>query len=210
MKNNLLPIAKEGWIFIYASVGLFLFALLFGFEYLEFFSLMATLFFIFVFRNPEREVLIFEDGSVVSPVDGVVLSIEEMNQNGYKIEINSTYMNAGLLRAPFISKVKDIKINYGAKLPLENPLAKHLNENAEIVFTDKKANTIKIKHILKQSFKSINIASKKEQNLFQGVRYGFALNGITMLYLPKNFRLNVGVGSELIASETLVGYFTHE
>jgi len=35
------------------------------------------------------------------------------------------------------------------------------------------------------------------------------VNGITNIYLPKIFRINLGVGSQVIASQTLVGYFIH-
>jgi phosphatidylserine decarboxylase len=71
----------------------------------------------------------------------------------------------------------------------------------------KSSNKIKVLHKLKQSFKSIDIDIQESQSLMQGARYGLMVNGITTIYLPHNFRLNVGIGSELVASETLIGYF---
>jgi len=63
-------------------------------------------------------------------------------------------------------------------------------------------------HRLKQSFDSIHIDAFVNQTRLQGGRYGVMLNGVTTLYLPLNFRLNVNVGNQVKASETLVGYFS--
>ncbi|MCK4737887.1 MAG: phosphatidylserine decarboxylase, partial [Sulfurimonas sp.] len=87
-------------------------------------------------------------------------------------------------------------------------LSKKINENSELIFIDKNSNTAKVSHRVKQSFMGINIKAREFQNFNQGSRYGVMVNGVTTLYLPQNFRLNISVGSELVASETLVGYFT--
>jgi len=53
----------------------------------------------------------------------------------------------------------------------------------------------------------IEVESLKPHSLYQGARYGVMVNGITTLYLPENFRLNISTNDELTASETLIGYF---
>lgn len=90
MKNNLLPIAKEGWTYIAGVVSLFIISAFFDLSFLQFFAFLAIIFFTFVFRNPERQQPYYQENSVVSPVDGVVTSIEELKNNGYayKIEID--------------------------------------------------------------------------------------------------------------------------
>lgn len=214
MKNNLLPIAKEGWNYVIGSVVAFLVFTLFNFDFLEFFSFLAILFFLFVFRNPEREHLLYQEDSVVAPVDGTVSSIEEIVDDGYigyRVVIEGSYLNVGLLRAPFTATLEDVTNKRGARLSGLSPLSETLNEQAELVFSDKKSlNKLKIIHRLKQSFAPINIDAIENQAMMQGSRYGFMANGTTTLCLPKNFRLNVSIGSELVASETLVGYFTSE
>lgn len=214
MKNNLLPIAKEGWNYVIGSVVAFLVFTLFNFDFLEFFSFLAILFFLFVFRNPEREHLLYQEDSVVAPVDGTVSSIEEIVDDGYigyRVVIEGSYLNVGLLRAPFTATLEDVTNKRGARLSGLSPLSETLNEQAELVFSDKKSlNKLKIIHRLKQSFAPINIDAIENQAMMQGSRYGFMVNGTTTLCLPKNFRLNVSIGSELVASETLVGYFTSE
>ena len=62
--------------------------------------------------------------------------------------------------------------------------------------------------MLKQSFDEIRIAAKESQSLLQGSRYGVMISGVTTIYLPQNFRLNINIGSELKASESLIGYFS--
>lgn len=90
MRNNLLPIAKEGWSYVIGAVVAFIIFTFFDFDFLEFLAFLATLFFVFVFRNPEREYAIYQENSVVSPVDGTVVSIEELHNDehkGYKVEV---------------------------------------------------------------------------------------------------------------------------
>lgn len=216
MRSNLLPIAKEGWSYLGgAFIAMLIFTLL-GFTFLEFFAFLAILFFIFVFRNPERETMLYQQGSVVSPVDGTILSIEEIDSKegcdfAYKVEIDSNYLNVSLLRSPFAAVARSVSLQRGARLSHSASLSNCLNENAVLLFEDRDSkNSIKIVHVLKESFKSIELDVVDLQQLQQGARYGFMFNGVTTLYLPSNFRLNISLGSEVKASESLLGYFTSE
>ena len=87
-------------------------------------------------------------------------------------------------------------------------MAKKLNENAEIIYKNTQNQKIKVSHMLKQSFDEIHINIQESQKLSQGSRYGVMINGITTIYLPQNFRLNITQGSKVRASQTLVGYFS--
>ncbi len=210
MRNNLFPIAKEGWSYIGYSFLAFVVFSIFDLDFLEFISFIATLFFLYIYRNPERVVPFMQEGSVVSPVDGVVLSIEEVNDEeyAYKVEIDSSYLNVSVLRVPFSSNILVSKLQRGARLCKFNKLSNKINENAELVFEADESHKLKLTHMLKQSFTKININPVEQQKVLQGERYGVMVNGVTTLYLPKNFRLNVNVGNELEASQTLIGYFS--
>jgi len=209
MKNNLLPIAKEGFIYIFSTIlAYFIFSFL-DCDLLALFSLLGVFGLLFIYRNPERELSIFEENSVVSPVDGVVVSISESDDKyAYKVEIESGYKDTSILRVPMASTLKKVDLKRGARLSKNNPLAKKINERVELIYEDKNSNSLKILHMLKQSFSGINLSIKESQNLSQGVRYGVILSGITTIYLPQNFRLNIGVGTELKASESLIGYLS--
>ncbi|MDD5399841.1 MAG: phosphatidylserine decarboxylase [Sulfurimonas sp.] len=214
MRNNLLPIAKEGWSYIVGALLLMLVFMLLHLAFLQFFAFLATLFFVFVFRNPERQNMLYQENSVVSPVDGTVISIEELDNDdsyAYKVDIDNSYLDVSLLRVPFTSVLEHVELHRGTRLSNMSSLSKVLNENAKLVFSDKNSNNkVKITHTLKQSFKSIDLDVANLQNLQQGSRYGLMINGVTTLYLPHNFRLNISLGAELIASESLLGYFTSE
>ncbi|MEK6659845.1 MAG: phosphatidylserine decarboxylase [Campylobacterota bacterium] len=214
MRNNLLPIAKEGWSYLAGALLLMLAFTLLHMEFLQFFAFLATLFFVFAFRNPERQNMLYQEDSMVSPVDGTVISIEELDSEenyAYKIEIDSSYLNVSLLRVPFTSTIEHVELHKGARLSHMSTLSKSLNENAKLIFSDKNSsNKVKITHTLKQSFKGIDLDVVSLQNLQQGSRYGLMINGITTIYLPHNFRLNISLGAELSASESLLGYFTSE
>ena len=211
MRNNLLPIAKEGMKYIFCSFGFFILFGFLDFEFLQFFTFLSFVFFIYVFRNPEREIPSFQDASVVAPADGIISSIEELKDEeyAYKVVIDSSFFNVALLRTPIVAKVEEVEILRGANLSKYHPLHVEINENATVIFKDIKENTLKVTHRLKQGFKPLDINIIKSQNLNQGSRYGVMINGITTLYLPKNFRLNVSKGAEVNASQTLIGYFTN-
>ena len=210
MNTNLLPIAKEGWNYVLYAVAVFFVLGFFDLDFLQFFSFLSIIFFIYVFRNPEREIASFQESSVVSPVDGLVSSIEELEDSeyGYKLEIDSSYFNVSLLRVPLNSKVTKVKVQNGARLSKFSTLSELINENAEIIFSDKNNNSLKVIHRLKQSFKGIDVKLVESQELSQSMRYGLMVNGTTTVLLPKNFRLNIGLGQELKASQSLIGYFT--
>jgi phosphatidylserine decarboxylase len=210
MKNNLLPIAKEGWKYLAASLFAMLLFTLLHLDFLQFFAFLATLFFIFVFRNPERQTLIYQEESVISPVDGTVILIEELTDDeyAYKVEIDSSCLNVSLLRVPFNSTLESVELYRGTRLSPASSLSKSLNENAMLIFSNNN-NKIKVTHFLKQSFKGIDLDVVKMQTLQQGARYGLMINGVTTLYLPHNFRLNISLGGEVVACESLLGYFTN-
>jgi phosphatidylserine decarboxylase len=179
------------------------------------FDIFALISFIFIFifasiyRNPERELNIFEKNSFLSPIDGEVIAITEIEDENYlyKISVDNSYLNVAVLRAPYDSKLESISIQKGARLSLSSPLAQSLNENVALVLSNANASKVKIKHIVKQSITTFDITIKASQFMHQTARYGTMPNGITEMYIPRNFRLNINLGNKLRASQTLIGYF---
>jgi phosphatidylserine decarboxylase len=211
MKNNLLPIAKEGFKYIFYALFISIIFSILDLDFLKFLSFLSLIFFIFIYRNPERESIFYQEDSVVSPSDGRVIAINELKNNSeytYEITIDNTYLDVSLLRVPFTSIVSFFKNEKGARVSSKSSLFSKINENSEIIFQDTKKNKLKIIHILKQSVTPLDINIMNNKELLQGSRYGIMLNGITSIYLPQNFRVNLSVGAEVKASKTLVGYFT--
>ena len=210
MRNNLLPIAKQGINTVAATAVLFVLSALFDFDFLSFLFFVATVLFAYIYRNPERERGVFDESSMLSPVDGLVTSIQEIEDNkyAYKIEIQTSLKGVGVLRIPSDSIVTEVSHRHGTRLSGGSELGKALNEQASVTFEDIKKNSFTVEHRLTKSFVSLDIDLIKGQEVRQGMRYGFALNSVTTLYIPQNFRLNITVGNQLRGSETLIGYFS--
>lgn len=210
MKSNLLPISSTGFKYVASAFLAFIIFSIFDIEFLALISFLLILAFGFIFRNPEREVPSFENNSFVSPVDGSVISIEDIQESeyAYKVKIDSTYLDVGVLRTPFDATLQSVVKMNGTRLPTASTLSEDINESAELIFIDDNSNSVKVVHKLKRSFDDISVDVKNAQNVKQASRYGVMSNGTTTLYLPKNFRLNVTLSSELVGSQTLIGYFS--
>ena len=210
MRANLLPVAQEGWKYIASTFAFLILFFIFDLDLLIFFTSFLLLTFIYSFRNPERQLPMFEKLSVVSPSDGIVKSIIELKDSeyAYRIDIESSSFNVGVLRVPLNAKLGSVTKSNGSRVPKNSKLFNDTNENVELVFVDDNKNRLKVTHRLKQSFVPLFIDIMKAQNLRQTARYGLMLNGVTSVYLPHNFRLNINVGNEVKASESLIGYFS--
>ena len=210
MKNNLLPISSAGFKYVASAFLAFIIFSIFDIEFLALLSFILMIAFGLMFRNPEREVPSFEKNSLVSPVDGSVVSIDDIQDSeyAYKLEIDTTYLNVGVLRTPLDSTLQSVIARKGSRLGNDSILSNSINENAELIFVDESSNSVKVVHTLKRSFDDISIDVKNSQSVKQASRYGTMINGTTTVYLPKNFRLNVTLGNELEGSQTLIGYFS--
>jgi phosphatidylserine decarboxylase len=210
MISSLFPISKAGVKYLIYTFTAFVVFQVFDLEFLAFVTFVMFFLLMYLFRNPERELPSFAKGSVVAPVDGLLVSVVEIDDAdfAYKIEIESNYSNVGVLRVPMNASVISCDLYKGTRLSRNSALSKDTNEYAELNLEDEQGNVLKIVHRLKQSFHDIELDIIKAQKLRQATRYGFAQNSISYVYIPKNFRLNVSVGNELKASETLLGYFS--
>jgi len=210
MRNNLFIIAKSGWKYIaYAAAAFILFSIL-DLDILAFVAFVATALFIYLFRNPERVTPFYQQKSLVSPCDGVVTAIEDLEEAdfAYRLDIESSYFDVGVLRVPMHAKVENIQIVRGTRVAKSSKLFPLLNEHASITFHDDNGNRVKVIHRLKQSLAPLDIELIRAQELMPSARYGMMINGVTSIYLPANFRLNLNVGQELKGAETLIGYFS--
>ena len=210
MKNNFFPVAKEGWIYIIYSL---LAASIFYALDLMLLSLLSSFLlvnYLFIFRNPERNLPTFQDGCVVSPCDGIVQAITEVDDTEflYRVDIDSSYLDVSVLRVPMNAALDSIISKNGSRSSQKSKLFTDLNENTQLIFSDKVGNKLKIVHTLKQSLVPLFTDIKKSQQLNQTQRYGIMNNGVTTVYFPSNFRLDIHVGDELRASNSLVGYFS--
>lgn len=202
-------LSNRGWLLSGVIGALFLFFTMTGLHLFQFLTGGLLLAVLAIFRNPERNTSETEVDSVISSVDGVVLSVEEMMVDDHKmmkITIMNSLWDVSMLRAPFDSTVEGFKIRHGASLPLYNPLADTLNEKAVVSFRSTKGDEIYIEHLSEQNCFPIGIELEKSQKFKEGARYGFLAKGRSIIYLPENSRISVNPGASVRAGESVIGY----
>lgn len=211
MRNNLFIVAQSGWSYVGASFGAFILFALLEWTLLAFVAFILTLAFVFLFRNPEREFVHLEEQSFLSPVDGSVSAIVELEDDreyAYRVDITSDYKDLSILRVPIDATLVSLQTQRGARLSKESKLFKALGENAVMVFQTPSGANIKIEHKLTQSFNSLELDIIQSQKLLQSRRYGMMQSGVTSIYFPANVRLDIHLMQELQASQTLIGFLS--
>ena len=202
-------LSKRGWLLTGVIGSLFLFFTMTGLHLFQFLMGGLLLAVLVIFRNPERNTSESESDSVISSVDGVVLSIEETmvdDNKMTKVTIMNSLWDVSMLRAPFDGTIEGFKIRHGASLPLYNPLSDTLNEKAVLSFRSTKGDEIYIEHLSEQSCFPIGIEVEKSQKFKEGARYGFLAKGRSIIYLPENSRISVNPGASVRAGESVIGY----
>ncbi len=211
--NNTFIIAREGWKMIGITAIVWLVAMLLDLDLLAFISFVAVAGLLFIFRNPERELPYFQENSILALCDGRVKSIETVETSPFmegpcfKIVISKGYSDVAVLRSPFDGTVKSFHHQSGSQLCSDTKLATLLNEQASILF-ETRNNKLGVEHLSALSIEQLHLYPVVGQSTKQGARYGLMLSGEHTIYLPENSRVAVKVDEELIAGETLLGYFS--
>lgn len=205
IRNYILPLGLKKAAFVLAAA--FVFALL-DLELLAFFSFLLALFLLFVYRNPTRISADISDYGVCAPVDGKVVAIEDISEGeyGFKLVIDSSYLQSGLLHSPFEAKRVSFSLQRGSRLAKDSHLFATLNERLEVLF-ESGEKRVKVCHRLKRSPLRIELFDHKSQ-LESCEMYGFAYDALSVVYLPREFRLNVHVSQHVYASQNILGYFS--
>lgn len=209
VQNDTFILSSRGWLLSAVLGTLFIFFTMTGLHLFQFIFGALLLAVLIIFRNPERNSTETEIGRVMSSVDGVVLSVEEVvidDQKMSKVSIMNSLWDVSMLRSPFDGSIEGFKIRHGATLPLYNPLSETLNEKAVLSFHSNTGDEIFIEHLSEQSCFPIGIQLEKGQKFREGSRYGFLAKGRTVIYLPENSRISVNAGSSVRAGESVIGY----
>lgn len=205
IRNYILPLGLKKAAFTLAAA--FVFTLL-DLELFAFFSFLLTLFFFFAYRNPSRISADISDYGVCAPIDGKIVAIEDINEGeyGFKLVIDSSFLQTGLLRSPFEAKRASFSLQRGSRLAKDSHLFSSLNERLEVLF-ESGEKRVKVCHTLKRSPLRIELFDHKSQLECCEI-YGFAYDALSVVYLPREFRLNVHVGQRVYASQNILGYFS--
>ena len=212
MFNKIFPkIHTEGYRFLIISgvITLILYALS---TFLGLLGLLITIWVYYFFRDPER-FSINDDKYLVSPADGEVIKVEEVDGpkelglEGRKFKKISIFMNVfdcHVNRTPCSGKIDEILYKPGKFLNASLDKASEDNERNYYKIKDQQNNDIIVVQIAGLVARRIVCESNKDQDLNQGDRIGMIRFGSRADVYYENYEPLVKIGQTAIAGETLL------
>lgn len=206
-------IVREGWafVFIFAAVAAFVFAL--GFELPAAFLVVLTLFTIYFFRNPKR-VSPGGEGLIVSPADGRVIEVKDVESNIYtsgvakKVSIFMSVFNVHVNRSPIDASVEEVRYYPGRFFVASLDKASDANERNAIILNTGKGLKIAVVQIAGIVARRIVCYLKNGCDVSRGERLGMIRFGSRVeLFLPQCVGLDVRPGDKVKAGLTTIGRF---
>ena len=212
MLDKIFPkVHQEGYKFlIIASLLTVILYLLSGF--LGLLSLVLTIWVYYFFRDPER-ISINDENYLVSPADGIVLNVSEVdgpkelgleNRSFKKISIFMNAFDCHINRSPCSGKVSDIIYVPGKFLNASLDKASEDNERNYYNIKNKQGEDIIVVQIAGLIARRIVSEASKDQELQQGSRIGMIRFGSRVDIYFENYNSLVKVNQKTIAGETLL------
>ncbi len=162
------------------------------------------------FRNPKRNTQI-NDAHVVSPVDGKVVVIEEVQESEYfkdkrlQVSVFMSPINVHATRYPIGGKVLFSKYHPGKYLVAWHPKSSEKNERTTVVVENSKFGKVLYRQIAGFLARRIVNYAKKDQNVVQGNDAGFIKFGSRVdLFLPLSTKLDIKLNQKVRGGETVI------
>ena len=212
MISKIFPkIHTEGYKFIviavFITIVLLIFNLFFGLI-----GLMLSVWVYYFFRDPDR-VIIDDDNFLVSPADGEVIKIDEVdglkelgieNKKLKKISIFMNVFDCHVNRTPCSGTVEEILYKPGKFLNASLDKASEDNERNYYKIKDSHGNSIVLVQIAGLIARRIVCETNKNQELKQGDRVGMIRFGSRADVYFENYETLVKIGQKTISGETLL------
>jgi phosphatidylserine decarboxylase len=202
---------SEGYKFIVIAAVITI--ILYNFSsFLGLIGLVLTIWIYYFFRDPER-VIIEDDNYLVSPADGEVIKVEEVdgprelgleNKKFNKISIFMNVFDCHVNRTPCKGKIEEILYKPGKFLNASFDKASEDNERNYYKIKDVNGNDIIVVQIAGLIARRIVCESNKNQELSQGERIGMIRFGSRADVYYENYQPLVKIGQRAISGETLL------
>ena len=213
MFSKIFPkIHTEGYKFIVIAVFITIIFLIIN-NFLGLIGILLTVWVYYFFRDPER-VIIGDDSYLVSPADGEVIKVEEVdgpkelgleNKKFKKISIFMNVFDCHVNRTPCSGVVEDILYKPGKFLNASLDKASEENERNFFKITSKKdKEEIVIVQIAGLIARRIVCDVEQGQDLNQGDRIGMIRFGSRVDMYFKNKKVLAKLGQNVIAGESLI------
>ena len=212
MFSKIFPkIHTEGYKFIVIAVFITIIFLIIN-NFLGLIGILLSVWVYYFFRDPERKI-IGDDSYLVSPADGEVIKVEEVdgpkelgleNKKFKKISIFMNVFDCHVNRTPCSGIVEDILYKPGKFLNASLDKASEDNERNYYKIKDKHGNDIVVVQIAGLVARRIVCETNKNQELNQGDRIGMIRFGSRADVYYENYEPLVKVGQTAISGETLL------
>ncbi len=180
-------------------------------NFLGLIGLVLTIWVYYFFRDPER-IVIDDDNYLVSPADGEVIKVEEVdgpkelgleNKKFKKISVFMNVFDCHVNRTPCAGKIEEILYKPGKFVNASLDKASEDNERNYFRIKDPHNNDIIVVQIAGLVARRIVCESNKDQELKQGDRIGMIRFGSRADIYYENYEPLVKVGQKAISGETL-------
>ena len=212
MISKIFPkIHPEGYKFLVIAGIITLLFYVFS-DFLGLIGLVLTIWVYYFFRDPER-VIIDDNNYLVSPADGEIIKVEEVdgpkelgleNKRFNKISVFMNVFDCHVNRTPCAGKIEEILYKPGKFVNASLDKASEDNERNYFKIKDTENNDIIVVQIAGLIARRIVCESNKDQELKQGDRIGMIRFGSRADVFYENYQPLVKVGQKAISGETLL------
>ena len=212
MISKIFPkIHPEGYKFLVIAGIITLLFYVFS-DFLGLIGLVLTIWVYYFFRDPDR-IIIGDDNYLVSPADGEILKVEEVdgpielgleNKKFNKISVFMNIFDCHVNRTPCAGKIEEILYKPGKFFNASLDKASEDNERNYFKIKDVNGNDIIVVQIAGLVARRIVCESNKDQELKQGDRIGMIRFGSRADVYYENYQPLVKVGQKAISGETLL------
>lgn len=215
-----MKIHKEGYItiifsfLILAVLAVLLHILLPGYMYIKYLAdaalLILFLLIIYFFRSPRRDMMLSHE-YLLSPADGKVVVIEEVQENEYfndrrlQLSIFMSPLNVHLNRYPCAGMVKYYRYHPGSYIVAWHPKSSEENEHTTVVMENKNSEEILIRQIAGAVARRIVCKAVEGKYVKQGEELGFIKFGSRVdIILPLNTHIKVKIGQNVRGGKSVI------
>ena len=211
MPNIQRLIAAPGPRFILPLAAVALLGLVINSTWLALLGLLGASFFAYFFRDPERAIP-SEPGVIVSPADGLVIRVGEVEENEFLktparyVAIFMNVFDVHVNRSPVAGTVTAMRHRAGEYKAASRPDAASRNEQQALVLESSQGRRVLVVQIAGLLARRIIPFVRPGDNLARGERLGLICFGSRVdLYLPGDSQIEVKAGDRVKAGSSIIG-----
>lgn len=204
-------IAAQGYPLILGGVVLILLGVVGGWPWLTVLGVLGGGFFAYFFRDPERDIPP-EPGVIVSPADGVVIRVDEVQESEFLhgparyVAIFMNVFDVHVNRAPVAAVVREMRHRPGEYKAASRQDAAVRNEQQALMLENEGGRRVLVVQIAGLLARRIIPFVKPGQSLARGERLGLICFGSRVdLYLPGDSQIQVKTGDRVKAGSSIIG-----